>query len=141
MSDCRSGNPSPLTSSSPFNTFCWRTPNTRPGWLFLHYKLGCSSRVGDSHIKGTGGCSSYLLGVKKAVLVPTHFQVTAAIVYKISNMIDKTGRKNRTGKIGTTFGNTHFIADRDLCFSKQGIIFKMSCQIYQQIRTYNGRQK
>ena len=33
----------------------------------------------------------------------TLFQVKAAIVDKISNiMIDKTGQKNRTGKIGTT---------------------------------------
>ena len=47
-------------SSSPINN-CWLPENTAPSGKEILRK--------DSHVKRTGGCSSYLSGVKKAVLV------------------------------------------------------------------------
>ena len=47
-------------SSSPINN-CWLPENTAPSGKEILRK--------DSHVKRTGECSSYLSGVKKAVLV------------------------------------------------------------------------
>jgi len=47
-------------SSSPINN-CWLPETLHPP--------GKKSLGKDSHVKRTGGCSSYLSGVKKAVLV------------------------------------------------------------------------